>query len=237
MSTKPRILVVGGASGGIGSNIADRIEGLWLGQVTMPNQLVDDYSELNVLTSPSVDEFLRKTRKTPFTHLVYTAARNLPEPIMETSIPRMTLDYQMNVAGFVNLCASMRRIQEDTLRSAVAISSDARKIPMRGSVSYCATKAALSQAVAVMGREWAGEVRVNAVAPTSIEGTPMTRRVNKEFAASRGMTPQEALKYEMQSLPMGRKVSGDEVAHLVVDVLFGPDYMTGTTVDITGGKL
>ena len=120
--------------------------------------------------------------------------------------------------------------------SAVVVSSDAAEIPMRGSVAYCASKAALNMAVRTMARELAPLHRINAVAPGMVDGTPMTEYIDETVPVFRGWTPDQARNYERANTPTKRRATVTEVAETIAWVLFGPAQMTGSIVSINGGR-
>ena len=108
---------------------------------------------------------------------------------------------------------------------------------MRTSAIYCASKAALEMAVRVASREYApAGWRINAVAPGKVEHTPMTDYVDHRVMELRGWTMEEADDYELASTPLGRKVTKEEVAQVIEQVLFGPKAQTGEIVAVNGGR-
>ena len=107
---------------------------------------------------------------------------------------------------------------------------------MRGSVAYCASKAALNAAVRVMARELAPLHRINAVAPGMVEDTPMTDYIDRNLPEFRGWALEYVAEYERQNTPSGRRATKSEVAETIVWVLFGPEQMTGAILDINGGR-
>jgi pteridine reductase len=107
---------------------------------------------------------------------------------------------------------------------------------MRNSIAYCSSKAALVQAVRCAARELAPHVRVNAVSPAIIEHTPMTTNIDAAVQLQRGWSEEEALEYERKLIPMGRRATKEEVAQVVLQTLAGPQFMTGSNIEITGGK-
>jgi NAD(P)-dependent dehydrogenase (short-subunit alcohol dehydrogenase family) len=141
--------------------------------------------------------------------------------------------YDVNVLGFMRV---LRAAVHTGCRSIVAISSDAATRPMRTSMAYCASKAALDMCVKCAARELAPEIRVNAVSPGMTLGTAMTEYIDKTVPAMRGWTPEEAWEYEHSQIPAGRRARPEEIAQVVYDVLVGPEYMTGSIVTINGGR-
>lgn len=172
-----------------------------------------------------------------FDYIVYAAGYNQLMWATDIHINMMVEMYRVNVFGFVSLLGDLRNAFPGKPFSAVAISSDAATTPMRGSVMYCSSKAALDMAVKTLAREWGGdEYRINAVAPGMVDDTPMSRYIEETVPVFRGWTKEHALEYERSMQPMGRRADKVEVAHLVADVLHGPRYLNGAIVPLTGAK-
>ena len=143
---------------------------------------------------------------------------------------------QINVWSFVNLLQALNDFGPGPF-NVVAVTSDAAWRPMRTSLAYCASKAALEMAVRVASREFASKGwRINAVAPGKVADTAMTEYVDKRVLELRGWTVEAAEAIEIASTPLGRKVTKDEVAEVVAAVLFGPKAQTGEIVAVNGGR-
>jgi NAD(P)-dependent dehydrogenase (short-subunit alcohol dehydrogenase family) len=226
------VLIVGGRSG-IGAATAELLakrhayEGMHIA--------IPDHHQLDISSVISTESYVSKYG--PFTHIIYSAGINRLRWAGTRKISLMMEDhFSINCAGFVELIGAHTRIHPTAYLSAVAVSSDAGSRPMRGSVAYCASKAALNMAVKVMARELAPLHRINAVAPGMVEGTPMTAYIDDTIPEFRGWTEEEARAYELQNTPTKRRATLGEVADTIEWVLFGPDQMTGAIIDINGGK-
>jgi NAD(P)-dependent dehydrogenase (short-subunit alcohol dehydrogenase family) len=226
------VLIVGGRSG-IGAAVAERLakehayEGM---HIAIPDQ-----AYLDMDAPQSIEKYVSENG--PFTHIVYSAGINRLNWIRTRKIGLQMEDhFAVNCSGFVELISSHIRLYPTAYLSAVAVSSDASRIPMRGSIAYCASKAALNMAVKVMARELAPLHRINAVAPGMVEGTPMTAYIDENITPFRGWTNEQARQYENQNTPTGRRATLEEVAATIEWVLFGPDQMTGAIIEINGGK-
>lgn len=225
----PKCLVIGGNSG-IGECVADFLRCTPMSVVTPPSGTVD------VCNVVDLRECVRQSG--PFQYIVYSAGFNRLEWIKDISKSDvMEYTYDVNVAGFVALVSEHVRQYPDAEVSAVAVSSDAAENPMRGSLAYCVSKAALNMAIRVMARELAPRWRVNGVAPGMVEGTPMTRYIDETIPVFRGWTPEYAREYERSSVPSGRRATIEEIAETIRWVLLGPPQMTGAIVKINGGKI
>lgn len=167
--------------------------------------------------------------------VAYCAGINILDPIERVSEMDMWQTFNVNVMGFIRTMSALASEYRNNV-SVVAVASDAARNPMRNSINYCASKAALVQAVRVAARELAPRFRVNAVSPAIIDGTPMTTTIDAEVQQQRRWSLEEAQAYERSMIPMGRRAEKQEVAELILKVLEGPDFMTGSNVEITGGK-
>lgn len=233
-----KILIVGGTSG-MGEAFAERIAGTRPDiEIFVPNEDApksDRFAEMNVRSEFSIRDYLRDNG--PFEYVVYTPGVNFLNYVEDQTQGNMLEDYRVNVLGFTSVLGIHSQMYgKEAMKSAVAIVSDAARNPMRGSLSYCSSKAALGMAIKVIAREWAGVTRVNGVAPAIVDDTPMTEYIDKTVPEFRGWDPVAAREYEKTMLPMKRRVTKDEVAEVIEHTLFGPAYQTGSIVDITGGK-
>jgi NAD(P)-dependent dehydrogenase (short-subunit alcohol dehydrogenase family) len=229
-STKGRVLIVGGRSG-IGEAFTDHIVANYPKmEFGIPYR---DY--LDVTSHKSIRTYFEKNGA--FTHIVYSAGINQLAWVNSRNIDFTMGDhFDVNCAGFVQLISEHIRHFPAQPLSAVAVSSDAGRIPMRGSVAYCASKAALNMAVRVLARELAPLHRINAVAPGMVEDTPMTDYIDRNLPEFRGWSLEWVRKYEQMGTPTGRRATKQEVAQAIAFLLFGPDQMTGTILDINGGR-
>jgi NAD(P)-dependent dehydrogenase (short-subunit alcohol dehydrogenase family) len=238
-------LIVGGKSeGGIGQACES-----WFSvdpRFNSVNWYVPSAEELDVRNDNHINDYIERADEhgvSGFDYVVYAAGVNGLCWADELYMLEMVDLFKVNVFGFISLLGQIRATWPGKNFSAVAISSDAAYTPMRGSVNYCASKAALDMAVKTLAREWnvpeeleKGSVRVNAVAPGMVEDTPMSRYIEETVPSFRGWTAEKALAYEQSMQPMGRRADKAEVAHLVADVLYGPNYLNGAIVPLTGAK-
>lgn len=225
-----RILILGGSTkDGIGAAIADRVN--YLGHVPLapPQSVVDVTASDQSTLREVIGSFLPDS-------VVYSVGMNELEWIH--ALDRKSFDRIMetNVWGFLNVL----QVLEETGRSfsVLAISSDAAVRPMRTTAAYCASKAALNMAIRVASRELAGEGwRINGLAPGKVEGTPMTRYVDKRVPEVRGWTTKRAEEYEISTSPIRRKIFPAEVAAVALDILLSDAIAwTGDIVTVNGGR-
>lgn len=222
-----RTLVIGGNSG-IGAQVAEDLRARG-DKVATP-----DILELDVRSHGRVRTYLQD--EIPFNRIVYSAGVNELMPLGEINANDLALTYEVNVMGFILLLDAVVSLRHSYTSSIVAIVSDSATTAMRHSIAYASSKAALAHAIRCGARELAPWCRVNGVSPSIVDGTPMTEYVDKEVRRLRGWTAKEANDYEMSLVPMLRRCTKEEVSSVVVDVLDGPEFMTGAIIPITGGK-
>lgn len=231
------LLVIGGTSG-IGEEVVRQSKDQF-DRVTVP-----DKYEMDVRSSAKVERFIRGPIGEPITHTVYSAGlaslQMIPD-LMNGSLDSegMCFDeyqnvYDVNVFGFMRVLSALSRSFAGG--RVVAIVSDASKTPMRGSMAYCSSKAALAMAVRCAARELGKNWNVNGVSPSAVDGTPMTDWIDETVPEFRGWTKEEARSYELASIPKGRRAMKEEVAEIVLSTLTGPDFLTGSIIELTGGK-
>lgn len=227
-----RVVVLGGSSG-IGAAVAN-MTGADMGIETYAFGIKDFH----------IDDYVR-LRDALFgirpTHLVYSVGFNQLDWAEHLFKENWDHTMNINVWGFVQTMQVLMDLHAQTSMSykpsVVAVSSDAARRPMRTSVAYCASKAALDMTVKVLARELAGSGwRINAVAPGKVSGTRMTEYVDARVTQLRGWTPEYAEAYERASSALGRPATPEEVAQVICDVLFGPAALNGSIVEINGGR-
>lgn len=226
-----RVLVLGADEGNIGREIGTLIKRLHRVSV------VEYEPGLDVMDRALVDLIFAIKP----THAVYSVGINRLDWLAGIKTQDFQETMRVNVGGFIRMMQLLRKMTavdgNPGSCSVVAITSDAAWRPMRTSLTYCASKAALEMAVKVASRELAPRSwRINAVAPGKVADTPMTRAVDERVLKLRGWSREFAEEYELKSSPLGRKVTKEEVAEVVASVLFGPSAMTGEVVAVNGGR-
>lgn len=168
--------------------------------------------------------------------IVYCAGINGLARIGNLDMEEVQDIYEVNVLGFINLLDLLRGMSVRDVRM-VVVTSDAAVRPMRTSIAYCSSKAALNMAIKCAARELAKDGwRVNGVAPGMTEGTEMTRYIDATVPDLREWTPQEAAQYETSQMVIKRRAMRSEVAQLIEMVLDAPDYLNGDIITLNGGR-
>lgn len=225
------VLVIGGASNdSIGAAICVRLQDL--GHFAFaPSQ-----DEIDVLRDEDASVLLEMINECKPDSIVYAAGINELE--WSAWLVRESFEHiiGVNVWGFINVLKTLQATGR--AYSVLALTSDAAYRPMRTSIAYCASKAALDMAIRVASRELAAEGwRINGLAPGKVDGTAMTRYVDERVPPLRGWTREEAERYELSSSPIKRKVTREEIAAVACDILLSPVMAwTGDIVTVNGGR-
>lgn len=233
-------LIIGGSTaGGVGNEVARQIRLMdqWdhnAGKTVDVQLNIPSQRELDVSDGVELKNFVVEFG--PWDYIVYAAGSNRLNWVQDIDEFDAMYDFQVNSLGFALLLGAHEKYYPGRYGSAVAIASDAARNPMRGSLAYCSSKAALVQTAKCLARELSPRWRVNTVSPSIIAGTPMTNYIDATVPDFRGWSVEKMEEYERTQLPLGRRAVVSEVAAVVVNTLFGPQYQTGSDVHITGGK-
>lgn len=221
----PLTWVVGGTSG-IGEACAVRLK-------EMDEDVLATGREVDVRNQSDLFAFLGRRKKGAITRIIYSAGYSRLDWWMDIDEEEMLDIYHVNVIGLINVLQMVPRVER-----VVVIGSDAAWREMRTSIAYCASKAALHQAVRVIARERASDdFAINVVAPGMTDGTKMQEYVDLRVPIIRHWTEDEARRYEKSQIPMKRRATVDEIAQVVVSVLLMPtNYLNGAIIPVNGGR-
>lgn len=220
------VLVLGGTSGiGLATNLYLRNMGMTV--------YAHGRAQFDILDRGALREAVEEARPT---HVVYSVGINKLDWVRDMDRADFRDLMMVNVWGFVMLMQELEMTGRS--HSVVAVTSDAARRPMRTSLAYCASKAALDMAIRVSSREYASKGwRVNGVAPGKVADTPMTSYVDDRVLQLRDWNRAEAEAYERSSSAIGRPLSADEVAAVIVDVLLSESAgWTGDIISVNGGR-
>ncbi|MFN7624581.1 MAG: SDR family NAD(P)-dependent oxidoreductase [Acidobacteriota bacterium] len=139
--------------------------------------------------------------------------------------------FDTNVRGvFQCIRAAREALEKAGDAEIVNVSSIAGLLGVGSSIPYCASKAALNNLTLAMARLLAPRVRVNAVAPGLI-----TSRWLKDGLGDEAY--EAYLARTIERAPLHRVCAPDDVADLIVNIITGPDLITGQIMPIEGGVL
>jgi NAD(P)-dependent dehydrogenase (short-subunit alcohol dehydrogenase family) len=224
-STTATAVVVGGASG-IGAEVVARQRAAGLTVVVWDVTGVSDI--ICDITDPEqIEDATRSTIALAGPPAMVTISAGIGHSGLLADADPDDWDRVMGVnakGSWLTMRALAAPMAETGRGSIVAISSVSSRLVDRSMGLYCASKAALDMIVRVAAREWAPEVRVNAVAP-GVTDTPMLGRAPRDGDWLSGVAHRTAL---------GRLGTPDDIAETVVAV-HAMSWVTGQIIDCDGG--
>lgn len=119
--------------------------------------------------------------------------------------------------------ASSPSAPAQSLRSVVAVTDISVDRAPKGHISYTTAKGALQTMILALANEWAPYVRLNVVQPGTLP-----------FPES--WTDQERMKKILESIPLGRIGSFEDLAGAVVYLALDATYVTGQVLAVDGGR-
>ncbi|MCP3912458.1 MAG: SDR family oxidoreductase [Actinomycetia bacterium] len=136
---------------------------------------------------------------------------------------KRVMDVNLTGVMLANQLAARAMIESGEGGTIVNIASAAAKVPLRGGVDYCVSKAGVWMLTKAFALEMADQgVRVNAIGPGFIE-TPMTargRETNEGMAWMHAMTPMGRLGEPAEIANTALFLSSDESSYMTGQILF-----------------
>ncbi len=255
MYLKDKVILITGASRGIGQGISEAV-GVEGAKVVLTGKNVEDLAEsIEILKRLNVeficlpldvtdDNQIDQTFQNAFNHfgkvdgLVNNAGIFVPEVSLEMERSVSKRQFDINVFGLMSCCraaANLMRHQPDGGKI-VNISSNNGKVGFPKYVGYSASKAAVIRVTQTLADEWAKyNINVNAVCPGGVD-TPMLHSVAQHIAESSGENPDHVFN---RLLPphLGRHIKPIEIGRIVSFLL--SDYaqiIRGQSINIDGGE-
>lgn len=229
MNTFNTILVIGGTTDGIGNAFCELIRN---GE-DYHKLIVPTPQELDVTNPVQVENYLGLNG--PMDYVFYCAGTKHLNWLEQMSIDDIKNTFDVNVFGFINVIKGL--IQTQHAGRVCCITSDAAITPMRTSLDYCSSKAALQMAIKCIAREVGLDWQITGIMPAAVEDTDMTRYDIKTIAELRNWTEPETHSRLITKSPQRMMISKDDVAELAHWLLFKSPYtMSGSIVEIRGGQ-
>ena len=258
LNLEGRVVIVTGGATGIGKRVVDTLLQLEAQVVAVDVHLetgvADDgaYCLKCDVTSPeSVQEMVDvvMSRYGRIDALVNNAGINFPrllvdvegkKPEYELNVDAFDKMFDVNVKGaFLCAQACAKHMIKQGRGVILNMSSESGKEGSKGQSAYAATKGALDS----LTRSWAKElgkynIRVLACAPGIVETTGLrTPAYNEALAYTRGCQVEELSDDYTSMIPIGREGKLQEVSDFVAFLISDrASYITGTTMNISGGK-
>ena len=248
---KSNVVLVTGASGGIGKAIVNKYsrQGLTMAiadkDEDAANKLVHEINQSSgkamafpgdLMDQNYSDNLANEVKEKlgSIDILINNAGLMRRGDITQTSDEDYELSMKINVeAPFRLIRASIPLMVDSGGGSIVNISSCWGINPGPNHLIYCTTKAALAAMTKCLGRDHAHQnIRINAVCPNEVN-TPMLR-TGFEI---RGLNPDDAIRELNQSVPIGHIAEPEEIADVVAFLSSNEArYICGSLVEINGGK-
>lgn len=258
LGLQDKVVIVTGGAAGIGKHIASCINECGAEVIICDLNVKDgdkvdgmECVQCDVTKKQSVDRMAAKVieKYGRIDALINNAGVNKPQLLVdlygekpEYEIDEKTLDFTLgvNIKGVV-LCSQAAAKQQLKQGGGVIIniSSESGMEGSAGQSCYAASKSAVN----CLTRSWAKElgsknIRVVGIAPGIMEKTDMRiEAYNEALAYTRGVKPDNISTDYSKTIPLGREGKLDEVGNLAAYLISEKAaYITGTVINITGGK-
>jgi NAD(P)-dependent dehydrogenase (short-subunit alcohol dehydrogenase family) len=165
----------------------------------------------------------------PIDILVCGAAGNFPAPVLGMSANGFKAAVDIDLLGTFNTCRAAYEYLRKPGASIVSISATHAFMPIAYQSHVCAAKAGVDMFSKTLAIEWAAVgIRVNVIAPGAVDDTEGMRRL---------APTEQARRQAMQSVPLGRFGTKDEIADLALFLCSdAAAYITGAICVCDGGQ-
>jgi 2-hydroxycyclohexanecarboxyl-CoA dehydrogenase len=231
MGPTPDVAIVTGAASGIGAVVSARLaeQGWRVAGLDLERSDTELSLRVDVTDRPAVEQAARSAaeRLGPVSALVTAAGVYEMVPVADIDAERWRRMLAVHLGGVANACwAVLPSMLQSGTGTIITISSELALAGGDGDAHYAAAKGAILGFTRSLGAELAPQgIRVNSVAPGPTD-TPLLGPDS----------PWRRPAY-LASLPLGRLVRPDEVAHTVMFVLGEGTYFYGQTVSPNAGAV
>ena len=253
MKLHDRVIVVTGATGGIGRGIAHALldDGARVVLTDLDESRLETVSvaldadrirtlgvAADLSSETDIERVVTATMECfgAVDGLVNNAGAIVMDAAWDASLADWAMQLEVNVtASFAMARAVGRELRQGNGGAIVNVASNCGKVGYDNMAAYNASKAAVISLTRSLAREWAGDgINVNAVCPGGVD-TPMLAGVAEWLGPRIGVDAAEVLE-GMGAAQLGRKIAPIEVGRIVA-FLLGPDatIIRGQSISIDGG--
>jgi len=155
-------------------------------------------------------------------------------------IEKMKEIIDVNFYGSLNMAQIFVQatIDKPYRKRIISIGSMAYKAVLNGSVAYCASKAALAQAMRCMAWELAPKgYDVFCIHPSNTLDTPMSEETIEGLMRYRELSREQAEAYWNDSMLRDESLTKDEIARLIASIVYNQfAYLSGSNIELSGGQ-
>lgn len=242
MRLKDKVVIITGASSGIGEGVAMRFlkEGAKVvGCGIEDTMAISDENAIYVKADLTkfddavnvVNEAVKKFGKV--SSLVNCAGITIIQSLESATTQSFEKEFSVNVTGVFHMCkAAIAELKKDGKGAIVNVASDlgARPIPER--ISYCPSKAAVIMLTKCIALEYAPYVRANYIIPGLVETPMVTCRYDTPEAL------QEFRDTFSQIYPLKKLGTVEDMANAVLFLVSDESgHTTGESIGVSGGSL
>lgn len=170
--------------------------------------------------------------------LINNAGMNGIRPFEELDAMFLQEMMQVNFVGPVMVTKAVLPFMRPELGTVLNVTSDAAWRPMRHSLAYNASKAALDMATRQMARELTKPYKLTIVGvrPGKMSGTGMSSYIEEQVCKLRGWSPEEAKDYAAMNSVTGLELPATVMASHVYNLVTSGvlRYASGSCMDLAG---
>ncbi|MDO7977839.1 SDR family NAD(P)-dependent oxidoreductase [Oceanotoga teriensis] len=242
MRLKDKVIIITGASSGIGEGIAKRFieEGAKIVGCGIEENLnfkhdnaiyvkanLTKFEEAQNVVNKALEKFGK------INGLVNCAGITLIGSLETSSVEDFSKQLDVNVKGVFHMCkAAIKELKKQKNSAIVNIGSDLGVRPIPERIGYCPSKAAVIMLTKCIAAEYAPNVRANCLLPGLVE-TPMIK-----FRFEESEDP-DALRAEYAKIyPMNRMGTLEDMANTALFLISEESsFITGEKIGVCGGSL
>ena len=169
-----------------------------------------------------------KNKFSPLDGAINAAGIFTTEPSINVSFSSFKKFMDVNVSGALLFSQVAAKAMGPDGGRIIHLASVSSKVSNSKYAAYSSSKAALSQLIKVLGREWAGDrILVNAIGPAMAENS-----MSESFTAD-----PKFKKQALSSIPIGRFCKSEDLFGIILLLLSNSgSFITGQTIFVDGGR-